>query len=135
MGARGPPPLPEFLMTLLHNQIFLLLVIIILGELLGKIRLWNLSLGPSAIIFVALAFGHFGVTLPQGVQTIGLAMFIYAVGLQAGPGFASSFRSHGLAMALTVIVMAVTGILVSYALLPDSSASMRGPVPGFSPGP
>jgi putative transport protein len=101
-------------MTLIHNQIFLLLVIIILGELLGKIRLWNLSLGPSAIIFVALAFGHFGVTLPQGVQTIGLAMFIYAVGLQAGPGFASSFRSHGLAMALTVIVMALTGVLVSY---------------------
>jgi putative transport protein len=80
-------------MTLLHNQIFLLLLIIILGELLGKLRLWNLSLGPSAIIFVALAFGHYGVTLPAGVQTIGLAMFIYAVGLQAGPGFASSFRS------------------------------------------
>jgi len=102
-------------MTLLHNQIFLLLLIIILGELLGKVRLWNLSLGPSAIIFVALAFGHFGVTLPHGVQTIGLAMFIYAVGLQAGPGFASSFRSHGLAMALVVIIMALTGILVTLA--------------------
>jgi putative transport protein len=102
-------------MTLLHNQIFLLLLIIILGELLGKLRLWNLSLGPSAIIFVALAFGHYGVTLPAGIQTIGLAMFIYAVGLQAGPGFASSFRSHGLAMALTVIVMALTGTLVTLA--------------------
>lgn len=102
-------------MTLLHNQIFLLLLIIILGELLGKLKLWNLSLGPSAIIFVALAFGHFGVTLPTGVQTIGLAMFIYAVGLQAGPGFVSSFRSHGLAMALTVIVMALTGTLVTLA--------------------
>jgi putative transport protein len=102
-------------MTLLHNQIFLLLLIIILGELLGKLRLWNLSLGPSAIIFVALAFGHYGVTLPAGVQTIGLAMFIYAVGLQAGPGFASSFRSHGLAMALTVIAMALTGTLVTLA--------------------
>ena len=100
-------------MTLLHNQIFLLLLIIILGELLGKLKLWNLSLGPSAIIFVALAFGHFGVTLPAGVQTIGLAMFIYAVGLQAGPGFVSSFRSHGLAMALTVIAMALTGTLVA----------------------
>lgn len=102
-------------MTLLHNQIFLLLLIIILGEVLGKVRLWNLSLGPSAIIFVALAFGHFGVTLPSGVQTIGLAMFIYSVGLQAGPGFSSSFRSHGLMMALTVIVMAVTGTLVTLA--------------------
>ncbi|MGK2906807.1 MAG: aspartate:alanine exchanger family transporter [Desulfuromonadales bacterium] len=102
-------------MTLLHNQIFLLLLIIIFGELLGKVRLWNLSLGPSAIIFVALAFGHFGVTLPSGVQTIGLAMFIYSVGLQAGPGFGSSFRSHGIAMALTVMVMALTGTLVTLA--------------------
>lgn len=100
-------------MTLLHNQIFLLLLIIVLGELFGKLRLWNISLGPSAIIFVALAFGHFGVTLPAGIQTVGLAMFIYAVGLQAGPGFVSSFRSHGLAMALTVIVMALTGTLVT----------------------
>lgn len=102
-------------MTLLHNQIFLLLLIIILGELLGRLKLWNLSLGPSAIIFVALTFGHFGVTLPAGIQTIGLAMFIYAVGLQAGPGFVSSFRSHGLAMALTVLVMALTGTLVTLA--------------------
>jgi putative transport protein len=101
--------------TLLHNQIFLLLLIIVLGEMLGKVRVWGLSLGPSAIIFVALAFGHFGVTLPAGIQVIGLAMFIYAVGLQAGPGFVSSFRSHGLAMALTVIAMAVTGTLVTFA--------------------
>lgn len=101
-------------MTLLHNQIFLLLLIIILGELLGRVRFWNLSLGPSAIIFVALAFGHFGVTLPGGIQTIGLAIFIYAIGLQAGPGFASSFRSNGLAMALTVLAMALTGVAISY---------------------
>jgi len=101
-------------MALLDNSIFLLLLIIILGELLGKIRLWKISLGPSAIIFVALGFGHFGHTLPQGIQTIGLAMFIYAVGLQAGPGFVSSFRSHGLAMAATVLGMAAVGTLVTW---------------------
>jgi putative transport protein len=102
-------------MTLLHNPIFLLLFIIVLGELLGKVRLWNLSLGSSAIIFVALAFGHFGFTIPQGVQTIGLAMFIYAVGLQAGPGFLGSFRSHGLVMAGCVLAMAAAGTLMTYA--------------------
>jgi len=100
--------------NLLHNQIFLLLLIIIIGELLGKIRIGGLSLGPSAIIFVALVFGHFGVTLPAGIQTIGLAMFIYAIGLQAGPGFLSSFRSNGIPMALTVIAMALTGTLITY---------------------
>lgn len=101
-------------MTLLNNPIFILLLIIVIGELLGKIRLWNLSLGPSAIIFVALAFGHFGLTLPTGIQTIGLAMFIYAVGLQAGPGFTSSFRSHGIPMAIGVLLIAVTGTLVTF---------------------
>ena len=101
-------------MDLLHNQIILLLLIVVLGELLGRLRICNLALGPSAIIFVALAFGHFGLTLPTEIQTIGLAMFIYAVGLEAGPGFLSSFRSHGLAMALVVLAMALTGTLVSY---------------------
>ncbi|MBE0598537.1 MAG: transporter [Desulfuromonadales bacterium] len=101
-------------MVLLHNPIFLLLLIIVLGEMLGKVRVGDLSLGPSAIIFVALAFGHFGLSLPEGVQTIGLAMFIYAVGLQAGPGFISSFRRHGLALALGVLAMAATGTAVAY---------------------
>lgn len=101
-------------MGLLDNPIFLVLLIIILGDLLGKIRVWKISLGPAAIIFVALAFGHFGHTLPHGIQTIGLAIFIYAVGLQAGPGFISSFRSHGLAMAATVLGMAATGTLVTW---------------------
>ncbi|HBT82698.1 MAG: transporter [Desulfuromonadales bacterium GWD2_61_12] len=101
-------------MALLHNPIFLLLLIVVLGELLGKVHLRSLALGPPAIIFVALAFGHFGYTLPQGVQTIGLAMFIYAVGLQAGPGFVSSFRRHGLAMAVTVAAIVSAGVAVTY---------------------
>jgi len=101
-------------MVLLHNPIFLLLLIVVLGDLLGKVRLCGVALGPSAIIFVALGFGHFGCVLPQGVQTIGLAMFIYAVGLQAGPGFLSSFRSHGLMMAVAVLAMAVCGTLVTW---------------------
>ena len=71
-------------MQLLHNPIFLLLVIIILGEALGQIRLKAFSLGSSAIIFVALFFGHYGLTLPGEFQTLGLVLFIYSVGLQAG---------------------------------------------------
>ena len=101
-------------MELLQNTIFLLLLIIVLGELLGKVRLWKISLGSSAIIFVALAFGHFGYSVPDGVQTIGLAMFIYAVGLHAGPGFVSAFRKHGIAMASCVLVMAAVGTAVTY---------------------
>jgi len=63
-------------MSLLNNQIFHLLLIIILGELLGKVRLGSITPSPAGIIFVALAFGHFGVTLPTEVMTVGLALFI-----------------------------------------------------------
>lgn len=99
-------------MELLHNPVFLLLVIVVLGETLGKLRFGSFSLGTPAIIFVALAFGHNGYTLPPAVQTAGVALFIYSVGLQAGPGFVSSFRSHGLALGLTVLAMALIGALV-----------------------
>lgn len=101
-------------MSLLHSQIFLLLLIIILGELLGKVRLGSITPGPAGIIFVALAFGHFGVTLPNEVRTVGLALFIYAVGLQSGSGFSSSFRRHVLTMALTVLVMVAIGLGTAY---------------------
>ena len=100
--------------TLLQNQIFILLLIIVLGDLLGKVRIWNLSLGPAAIIFVALAFGHHGFTVPGGIRTIGLAMFIYAVGLQAGPGFTNSFRSHGIPMAVAVVILAGIGAMATW---------------------
>ncbi len=74
-------------MTLLHNSIFLLLVIICIGELVGKITVFSFSFGSSAIIFIALVFGYFGIQLPSEFQTLGLVLFIYSVGLQAGPGF------------------------------------------------
>ncbi len=102
-------------MQLLHNPIFLLLVIILLGEALGQVRLKAFSLGSSAIIFVALVFGHYGLTLPGEFQTLGLALFIYSVGLQAGPGFLSSFRRQGMKLSLGALVMVLSGFLTTLA--------------------
>ena len=102
-------------MSLIHDPIFLLLLIIVLGELLGKVRFFGFVIGPAATIFVALAFGHFGFLLPEGIRTVGLALFIYAVALQSAPGFFNSFRNHGLAMALCALAVAATGALSAYA--------------------
>lgn len=101
-------------MNLFHDPIVLLLLIIVLGELLGKVRICGFVIGPAATIFIALAFGHFGFLLPEALRNIGLAMFIYAVALQSAPGFFNSFREHGLAMALCVLVIAATGALSAY---------------------
>lgn len=105
-------------MELLHNHIFLLLLLTLLGTALGKIKIKSFSLGSSGIIFVALVFGHFGYTLPADFQTLGLVFFIYSIGLQAGPGFLHSFRSGGLKLAagsvFTIGVGFFTALTASY---------------------
>ena len=100
-------------MELLSNHIFLLLVITLLGTALGKVRVASFSLGISGIIFVALAFGHFGLTLPGDFQTLGLVLFIYSVGLQAGPGFFYTMRSRGLRLALASLAIIGTAFLAT----------------------
>jgi putative transport protein len=77
----------------LPNQAILVLFsILVLGYLLGSLRLGKFSLGPAAILIVALTFGHFGLKVPIGTLDIGLLLFVYAAGLQAGPRFFRTFR-------------------------------------------
>lgn len=101
-------------MPILSNPFSLALLIIVLGDLLGRIRFRSFALGPAAIIFVALAFGHFGYRLPTELRNVGLAMFIYTVALQAGPGFLNSFRNHGLALSCCVLAVVATGALSAW---------------------
>lgn len=101
---------------LLHNHIFLLIIVTLLGTGLGKIRIGSFSLGASGIIFVALLFGHFGYTLPNDFQTLGLVLFIYSIGLQAGPGFFRSFGRGGLKLSLGALATLVTGFVTALAV-------------------
>ncbi len=100
-------------MELLKNPIFLLLLITLLGTALGKVKIKSFALGSSGIIFIALAFGHFGLTLPNNFQTLGLVLFIYSVGLQAGPGFLYTLRSRGLHLALGALAIIAIGFLTT----------------------
>lgn len=116
----------EIIMGLLHNTIFLLLLVIIIGGYLGKLKFKNFSLGSSAIIFVALVFGHFGMTLPREFQTLGLVLFIYSIGLQAGPGFLTSFKQQGLNLSIGAAAIVFLGFVstLAGALIMNYNASM-----------
>ena len=78
---------------LLHSSYFSLFLIVALGFMLGRIKIKGLSLDVSAVIFIALLFGHFGVIIPKELGNFGLVLFIFTIGIQAGPGFFDSFRS------------------------------------------
>ncbi len=108
------------LATLLESSYFALFLIVALGFVLGKVNIRGISLDVSAVIFIALLFGHFGVVIPKELGNFGLVLFIFTIGIQAGPGFFDSFRNKGktlVAITLLIVLSAcLTGIGCMYAL-------------------
>lgn len=103
---------------LLQSSYFSVFLIVALGFMLGRIKVMGLSLDVSAVIFIALAFGHWGVTIPKELGNFGLVLFIFTIGIQAGPGFFHSFRSKGKTLILiTLLIVAsacLTGVGMKY---------------------
>ncbi|MCJ7498026.1 MAG: transporter, partial [candidate division Zixibacteria bacterium] len=79
------------------NQLILLFTVIGLGYLVGNIKIFGFKLGVAAVLFVGIAFGAIDprLSLPEYVYIFGLVLFVYAIGLQAGPGFFASFQKRG----------------------------------------
>jgi len=82
---------------LLENPLMLLLMVAALGYPLGKIKVYGITLGVGAVLFVGLAFGmlHPDMKAPAIVYIMGQALFVYTVGLSAGPSFVTTFRRNG----------------------------------------
>lgn len=95
--------------TLLAEQMLVLFAILAIGSWLGGLSWRGVSLGSAAVFFVGLAFGHFGLTVPKPVMDLGLLLFVYAVGLQAGPRFFRTFRKQG----REFVIVAAAGILAA----------------------
>ncbi len=92
---------------------FALFLIIAIGIMIGRVKIKGISLDLSAVIFVALIFGHYGVRVPGIFQTLGLLLFVYAIGIQAGPGFFDSFKQKGLHNVLLAVLLVLVGILTT----------------------
>lgn len=104
------------LTDLLSSSYFALFLIVALGFILGRIRFKGLSLDVSAVIFIALLFGHFGVVIPKELGNFGLVLFIFTIGIQAGPGFFSSFRSKGKVLILVTLLIVGSACLTAVGL-------------------
>ena len=91
-----------------------------IGIGLGKIRFFGISLGTAFIFFVGILAGHFGLSLDPAMLTyaesFGLVIFVYALGLQVGPGFFSSMRADGLRLVSPAIAIDANGAALSCAV-------------------
>jgi putative transport protein len=113
---------------ILSEQMLVLFLILAAGAFVGGLSWRGISLGSAGVLFVALIMGHFGYTVPKAVMDLGLLLFVYAVGLQAGPRFFRMFRRQGLRFVTIGIAVALTGVLATLALayflkLPDNLAA------------
>ncbi len=110
------------------HSIFILAATIALGTLLGKIKIGGVSLGVTWILFVGIAFGHFGMGINPAVldfvKDFGLILFIYSVGMQVGPGFFASLKKNGLRLNALSIGVILVGILVTCLISMVSGTSL-----------
>ena len=106
------------------HTILVYCLIIALGMALGKVKVKGISLGATFVLFIGLALGHLSMNIDPVIldflKNFGLILFIFAVGLQVGPGFFSSFKKGGLrlnGLALLIVVLGVGTTIGLYYLL------------------
>ena len=100
----------DWLENLLFNSdsiahiVLLYSIVISLGVLLGRVKIFGVSLGVTFILFVGILMGHFGfngnLEIINFVQDFGLILFVFCIGLQVGPSFFSSFKKGGISMGI-----------------------------------
>ena len=94
--------------------------VIAVGVLLGKIKIFGVSLGVTFVLFTGIVCGHFGFTgntqILTFLQDFGLILFVFCIGLQVGPSFFSSFKKGGVAMNLIAIGIVCLNVAVALGL-------------------
>jgi putative transport protein len=102
--------------TVAHTVLILGLVAA-LGLLVGSIRIFGINLGIAGVLFVGLAFGHFGLGINEHVlefaKEFGLILFVYTIGVQVGPGFTDSLRRQGLPLNIMAASVVLLGVLMT----------------------
>lgn len=107
--------------TSIASTLVLYSFVIAAGIYIGKIKIAGVSLGVTFVLFVGILLGHFGYTVDGNilkfVREFGLILFIFAIGLQVGPGFFSSFKKGGVRLnmlAMLAIILNVAIVLGVY---------------------
>ncbi len=99
------------------HSVFVIALAIAVGTALGKIKVAGISLGVTWVLFVGIILSHFGMTIDPKVlgftKEFGLILFIFALGLQVGPGFFASFKKGGFRLVMYAIAIVLLGVVTT----------------------
>jgi putative transport protein len=99
------------------NYILLLFVVLALGLCLGKIRLGSVQLGNSiGVLVVSLLLGQQHFSINTEALNLGFMLFIFCVGVEAGPNFFSIFFRDGKNYFMLALVMVGSAMLLALGL-------------------
>ena len=121
------------------QAVLVLSIICAIGLAAGKIKIFGVSLGATFVFFAGIIAGHLGLSVNGDMlaimQNFGLILFIYALGVQVGPGFFSSLKRGGFRLNVLATILLVTGSLMMLAIhwisgigLPDMMGLFSGAV-------
>jgi putative transport protein len=104
------------------------------GLALGGLKFKGLSLGIPGVMFTGLVFarilgpGKLNDEVMAFIRDFGLIVFVYAIGVQVGPGFFDSLRRNGLPlnlMAASIVLLgAILTVGISFATHTDMKAAV-----------
>ncbi len=119
------------------HSVFVIALVIAAGTALGKVKIGGISLGVTWILFVGIVASHFGMVIDPKVlgftKEFGLILFIFALGLQVGPGFFASFKKGGFRLvmyAITIVLLGVAATAVLAIVTGTPIATMAGVMSG-----
>ncbi len=102
------------------HTLLVISLVISFGLALGEIPFFKIKLGIAGVLFSGLAFGHFGFTIDGHImhflREFGLILFVYAIGLQVGPGFVNSFLQNGIRFNIMAASIVILGAIITVAI-------------------
>jgi putative transport protein len=111
----------------------------VLGMALGSVRFRGIGLGTAGVLFAGIIVGHFGNPIDHQtldfVKELGLVLFVFALGLQLGPGFFAALRQQGVKLnllAAVIVLLAAIGAPIIGWLANFDPAAVLGIFAGAS---
>jgi putative transport protein len=112
-------------------------LVIALGILMGKFKILGISFGITWVLFIGLIVSYLGISVNKETEhflkEFGLIIFVYAIGLQVGPGFFASLKKTALAnnaIAASVVLLGVLITIIFFYLSNSHIAIMAGVMSG-----
>lgn len=115
------------------QSIVVLSLIVSLGLALGKIHIRGISLGVAFVFFIGIVAGSLHLSASPEMlnfaETLGLSLFVYALGLHVGPNFIGMMRHDGVSLNAWSMALIALGTVMALSLclvLPVSVPDMVG---------